>query len=75
MEFVVKVEMSHGSVLFLRIFFIFRCDFSEQLIALTVLRCIRTRYLRITKPECYQMHLCGPFLFTAVVTAVSDGVC
>ena len=31
--------------------FIFRCYFSEELIALTVLRWIRVRYLRITKPE------------------------
>ena len=30
---------------------IFKCYFSEELIALTVLRWIRTSYLRITKPE------------------------
>ena len=28
----------------------FKCYFSEELIAMTVLRWIRTRYLRITKP-------------------------
>ena len=31
-------------------FVIFKCYFPEELIALTVLHWIRTRYLRITKP-------------------------
>ena len=34
----------------------FKCYFSEELIALIVLRWIRTRYLRITKPERKPMH-------------------
>ena len=33
-----------------------KCYFSEELIALTVLRWIRTRYLRITKPERQPIH-------------------